>query len=73
MLIQRIDRATKRALTGFEKNQFSNSLLGVDYKTAEKGLKSGDADEFDALMEKAAEANGTSPEAVSSIIKDMIL
>ena len=64
---------TKRALTAQEKNQFSNTLLGVDYNAAEKGLKSGDANDFDALMEKAAETNGTSPEAVSAIIKDMIL
>jgi len=64
---------TKRALTPSEKDQFSNSLLGVDYKTAERGVMSGDADEFDSLMERAAETNGTSPEAVSAIIKDMVL
>lgn len=64
---------SKRALTAYEKNQFSTTLLGVDYNTAEKGLKSGDSDDFDSLMEQAAETNGTSPEAVSAIIKDMIL
>jgi len=34
---------------------------------------SGDVEEFDALMDKAAEVNGTTPEQVSAIIKDMIL
>ncbi len=64
---------TKRALTPSEKDQFSNILLGVNYKAAEKGLKSGDADDFDALMEKAAETNGSTPEQMSAIIKDMVL
>jgi len=64
---------TKRALTASEKNQFSNSLLGVDYNAAERAVMSGDADDFDALMERAAEVNGTSPEAMTAIIKDMVL
>jgi len=64
---------TKRALTPSEQDQFSNTLLGVDYKTAKRGVMSGDADEFDSLMERAAETNGTSPEAMTAIIKDMIL
>lgn len=65
--------ASKRSLTPVEKDQFSNSLLGVDYKTAERGVKSGDANELQALMEQAAKTNGTTPEAVSAIIKDMVL
>jgi len=64
---------SKRALTPSEQDQFSNALLGVDYKTAERGVTSGDADEFDSLMERAAETNGTSPEAMTAIIKDMVL
>jgi len=64
---------SKRALTLSEKNQFSNSLLGVDYQAAESGVRSGDTEEFDALMERAAETNGTTPEQVSAIIKDMVL
>ena len=65
--------STKRALTASEKNQFSNSLLGVDYNAAERGIRSGDSNEFDTLMNRAAEANGTSPEAMSAIIRDMVL
>ena len=64
---------SKRALTPFEQDSFTNKLLGVNYKEAVQGINSGDSDEFNALMEKAAETNGTSPEAVSAIIKDMIL
>jgi hypothetical protein len=64
---------SKRALTPREMDQFTNKLLGVNYKDAERGIKSGDQDEFNALMEKAADVNGTSPEAVSAIIKDMVL
>ncbi len=65
--------ASKRSLTPVEKDQFSNSLLGVDYKTAEKGFKGGDAKEFEALMQRAAKTNGTTPEAVSAIVRDMVL
>jgi hypothetical protein len=65
--------ASKRSLTPVEKDQFSTSLLGVDYKTAEKGFRGGDAKEFEALMERAAKTNGTTPEAVSAIVKDMVL
>jgi hypothetical protein len=65
--------ASKRSLTPVEKDQFSNNLLGVDYKTAEKGFKGGDAKEFETLMERAAKTNGTTPEAVSAIVKDMVL
>jgi hypothetical protein len=65
--------ASKRSLTSEEKNQFSTNLLGVDYKTAERGIKSGDANEFQVLMDQAARTNGTTPEAVSAIIKDMVL
>ncbi len=65
--------ASKRSLTPVEKDQFSNDLLGVDYKTAEKGIRSGDANELEKLMEQAAKTNGTTPEAVSAIIKDMVL
>ena len=64
---------SKRALTPREMDKFTNKLLGVNYKDAEKGIKSGDQDEFNALMEKAADVNGTSPEAMTEIIKDMVL
>ena len=64
---------SKRALTPREMDKFTDKLLGVNYKEAERGIKSGDQDEFNALMEKAADVNGTSPEAVSAIIKDMVL
>lgn len=64
---------SKRALTAREKNQFSKTLLGVDYKVAEDSIMSGDEYEYNALMEKAAEFNETTPEQVSAIIKEFIL
>jgi hypothetical protein len=64
---------SKRALTSREENYFSNSLLGVDYDAAKKGLIGGDSEEFDALMERAAEVNGTTPEQVGAIVNEMFL
>ena len=62
---------SKRSLTRREQNSYSQELLGVDYKKAEKAIMQGD--DFDQLMEDAALKNGTSPEQVSAIIRDMIL
>ncbi len=62
---------SKRSLTGREQNAYSQELLGVDYKKAEKAIMQGD--NFDQLMEDAAEKNGTSPEQVSAIIRDLII
>ncbi|MFI5390278.1 MAG: hypothetical protein ACHQYQ_02870 [Bacteriovoracales bacterium] len=64
---------SKRSLTPAEKDQFSNSLMGVDYKTALKGVQSGDAKAFEDLMNQAAKTNETTPEAVSAIVRDMVL
>jgi len=62
---------SKRSLTEREQNSYSQELLGVDYKKAKNAIMQGE--NFDQLMEDAAEKNGTSPEQVSAIIRDMIL
>ena len=64
---------SKRALTSREENQFSNSLLGVNYNTAKDGLTGGDQEDFDSLMERAAKVNGTTPEQVGAIVNEMFL
>ena len=62
---------TKRALTKREQNAYSQELLGVNYQKAKRAIMEGK--DFDQLMEDAAAKNGTSPEQVSAIIRDMIL
>jgi len=62
---------SKRALTEREQNAYTQELLGVNYQTAKKAIMHGA--NLDQLMEDAAEKNGTSPEQVSAIIRDMIL
>lgn len=63
--------SSKRSLTKSEQNAYTQELLGVDYKKAEDAFKGGG--DFDQLMDRAAEKNGTSPEQVSAIIREMIL
>ena len=63
--------STKRALTPTEKNYFSHELLGTDYENAYNSLTSGE--NLDNLLEKAADINGTSPEAVSTILSEIFL
>jgi hypothetical protein len=65
--------SSRRSLTENEKNYFSHELLGVNYKDAQKALTSGDSNDLNALLEQAAEKNGTSPEQVSSIITEIFL
>jgi len=63
--------STKRSLTPTEKNYFSHELLGTDYEKALGSLTTGQ--DLDGLLEKAADINGTSPEAVSSILSEIFL
>jgi len=64
---------SKRALTHSEKDQFTHLLLGVDYKTVERGNTTGNTDDLNYLMKNAAETNGITPEQIKAIIKDMVL
>ncbi len=64
---------SKRSLTAQEKNNFSKELLGVDYSKAFNAILSGDQEDLNSLLDKAAEKNGTSPEQVSAIINELFL
>jgi len=63
--------STKRSLTQKERNFFSIELLGTGYINAFDSITTGE--NFDDLLEKAANLNGTTPEAVSTILSDLFL
>jgi len=63
--------STKRSLTPTEQNYFSHELLGTNYENAFNSLTSGE--NLDNLLEKAADVNGTTPEAVSTILSEIFL
>lgn len=65
--------SSKRSLTEKERNFFSTELLGVNFKNAQKALTSGNTQDLNDLLEKAAEKNGTSPEQISSILTEIFL
>ncbi len=65
--------SSKRSLTEKERNFFSTELLGVNFKNAQNALTSGNAQDLNDLLEKAAEKNGTSPEQISSILTEIFL
>lgn len=65
--------SSKRALTEKERNFFSTELLGVNFKNAKNALTSGNAQDLNDLLEKAADKNGTSPEQISSILTELFL
>jgi hypothetical protein len=60
---------TKRALTGREKDVFTKELTGLSFDKAALVL----AEEgYDALIEKASEANAADPEAVKELINEIL-
>ena len=66
----------KRALTAKEMNIYTQKVLGVDYTASKKALEKhiqGDSSEMEALMERAAELNNTSPEAVQDLVGEYLL
>ena len=66
----------KRALTTKDRNIFTHSLLGVDYKSSKKALEShiqGDENALTDILEKASDVNGISPEQVQELIGDYLL
>jgi hypothetical protein len=60
----------KRSLTATEKDVFSNKLLGMGYKEVNHALLNGSG--YDELLDRAADLNGISPEAVNVILKEML-
>lgn len=68
--------AKKRGLTEADANAFSKELLGVDLKKAESAFlkkAAGENEEFEKLLESAAQANEISPEHMNKIINDIFL
>ena len=66
----------KRALTTKDRNIFTHSLLGVDYKSSKKALEShiqGDENALTDILEKASDVNGISPEQVQELVGDYLL
>ena len=66
----------KRSLTNKEMNIYTQKVLGVDYVAGKKALENhiqGDSSEMESLMERAADLNGTSPEAVQDLMGEYLL
>ena len=66
----------KRSLTDKEMNIYTQKVLGVDYSAGKKALEKhiqGDSADMEAMMERAADMNGTSPEAVTELVGEYLL
>jgi hypothetical protein len=66
--------AGSRELTDADKTLFTEQALGVQYKDLKAAVKKaneGQKASFEQLLDKAAGANGTSPEATRQLILDM--
>ena len=66
----------KRSLSDKEMNIYTQKVLGVDYTAGKKALEKhiqGDSADMEAMMERAADMNGTSPEAVTELMGEYLL
>ena len=57
-------------------NIYTQKVLGVDYDAGKKALEKhiqGDSADMEAMMERAADLNGTSPEAVTELLGEYLL
>ncbi len=66
----------KRSLSESEFSIFTQEVLGTDFASAKKAYEQhlfGDSNNLDRLIGRAAELNGTTPEAVREIIFETIL
>ena len=68
--------SSNRALTAEDTNAYASEIIGADFasitKAYESGLK-GDLSAFNAVMEKAAEKNETSPEKMALIVTQLFI
>jgi hypothetical protein len=60
--------SNKRALNAVEKDQFTKEILGMSFENAAKKM----VENYDGLIETAAEKNGTSPEAVKELVNELL-
>jgi hypothetical protein len=66
--------AGSRELTDADKTLFTEQALGVEYKELKDAVRKageGQGASFDQLLQRAADANGTSPELTRQLILDM--
>jgi hypothetical protein len=66
----------KRSLTEKELEKYFTKIIGVGHKESKKYLEEyiqGDQENFNKLLEKAADLNETSPEAIKEIFQNYIL
>ena len=66
----------KRALTDREMNTFSKQVFGLEYKKGMDAVSKhiqGDTSHMDSLIEKAAEKNSISPEAVKELVGEYLI
>jgi hypothetical protein len=61
--------SNKRALNASEKDVFTKELLGMTFDNAAKEM----VENYDGLIETAAERNGTFPEAVKELVNSFLL
>ncbi len=61
--------SNKRALNVLEKDLFSQELLGMTFDDAAKEM----VENYDGLIETAAEKNGTGPEAIKELVSTFLL
>jgi flagellar biosynthesis/type III secretory pathway protein FliH len=68
--------SSKRALTAEDTNAYAAEIIGADFnqitKAYESGMK-GDLSSFNAVMEKAAKKNETSPEKMAEIVTKLFI
>ncbi len=60
--------AGKRALTSREKDIFSKELTGLSFDQAAEMM----VDDYEGLIERAADLNETSPEAIKELINNIM-
>lgn len=68
--------SNKRQMTAADANLFTKQIIGTDVSLAEDAYKShieGDSTNYKSLIEKAAEANGTSPEHMSELVEELLV
>jgi hypothetical protein len=61
-----------RTMTDADVEKFSQPILGFNISTAAKAVQSGDTETVDALIEKAAETNDTTPENIRGLMVKFI-
>jgi hypothetical protein len=76
-LVNGLDKiSNRRSLTNREKDLATTEILGVEYVRGMKALENhlqGDSNDFQELLDLAAERNGISPEAIQEIVGEFLL